>query len=331
MATTTRGENVYECDTCARRNRVPENKFGMDVLPNCNITLGCLGKLRRVFNARDINLTPAIPPEVPGVNDWFQRRSLYTHTQQIADSEWLIKHDLANKPVVHAYVNKIIDGETQLVTEEPTLITTVDLNTTLLTFPTPYSGIAQCISLATQNITNPDATNPVVPVAQTVQMTSDAGELTIATLDDSPAVGLTLSYITHQGTVNIDYINVDNIVSVDSPWVNARQAIIAGRKYTLRSFNLTTTPLAQTVFSRGLIPSGTGFYINTIGSQPVTPGSVLILLGKSPYTAIDRVLDKYVDAYYVDKTSPQTLFDTGKGFALPTIVKKTYPSILVVG
>lgn len=331
MATTIKGENVYECDTCTRKIRIPENKQGLDVLPNCNITLGCLGNLRRVLNVREINLTPAVPPEVEGVSDWFQRRTLYTHNQQIANTEWLIQHNLANKPVIHAYVNKIVDGEETLVTQEPTSIKTIDLNNTLLTFTTPFSGVAQCISLATQNVTNPDATTPAVVTPTTMQLTSDTGELTIATLDETSTVSLTLSYITPTGNSNVQYIAIDNVVSIDSPWVNASQAIIAGRKYTIRSFNLSTTPLAPAAFTQGMIPNGTGFFVSAINGVPLTPGRVLFLLGKAPYSFVDRVLDKYVDPYYINQTSPQTLYDAGKGFVEPSGIKTTYPPILVVG
>lgn len=330
MASTTRGEHVYECDTCIRKIRVPENKQGLDVLPNCNITLGCMGKLRRIFNTREVNLTPAVPPEVPGVEDWFQRRVMYTHTQQIADTDWLIEHNLANKPVIHPYVYKVIDNAEVLVTGEPLSIATVDSNTTLVKFATPEAGSAQCISLTTQNITNPDATTYTPVAADTVQLSSNAGVITIATLNDTPMVNVTLSYLTQTGVTTIDYIGVDDIVSIESPWVNAKQAIIAGRKYTLRSFNLTTSPLAPTAFSQGLIPNGTGFYVSAINHVAPTPGQVLFLLGKAPYASVDRVLDKYIDAYYVDKTSPQTLYNSGIGTVCPSIIKLTYPPILVV-
>jgi len=331
MATTTRGEHVYECDTCNRRNRVPENKQGLDVLPNCNITLGCLGKLRRVTLIRDINNTPANPPEIAGIEDWIQRRVLFTYNQTIADSQWLIKHDLANKPVIHAYVYKVIDGESVLVTEEPLSIETIDLNTTLLTFRTAYSGTAQCISLASQNTTNADSINPAAVPADVLQLSSDNGEVTIATLDSSTTVGITITYLSPQGDVIVDYINIDNVVSVDSPWVNAQKAIINGKMYTLRSFNLLTSPLAPPYFSQGIIPNGAGFYLSAISTQPLTPGRVLYVLGTSPFASVDRIYDRYVDAYYVDKTSPQTYITGGKGFVSPSAVKTTYPQILVVG
>lgn len=330
MISSIRGENVYECDTCRRKERVPQNSKGMDVLPNCNITLGCLGKLRRVLNAREIINTPVFPPEVEGLTDWYARRILYTHEQQIAYPVWTITHNLANKPVIHAYTYIYVDDEAVLQSTEPELIETIDLNTTRLTFKTAVSGLAQCISLTSQNTTNPNATAPIITPASVMQLSSDSGEVTIATLDNSPAINVSASYLTSSAIVQIDYTRIDNTPSIESPWVNVSGAIINGRRYTVRSFNLQTTASAPTYFNQGLVPNDTGFYLTSVNGQPLTPGSVLFLLGTSPYATVDRVLDRVIDPYYVNQTSPQLSVSSGRSYAQPDIIRTTYPPILVL-
>lgn len=99
-----KGESVYKCDVCMRKIRVLTSREGIDVVNRCTITYGCKGRFHRVKNAEEANATPAFPTEVAGVKDWFQRRVEYTHIQPIKSATWVIKHNLANKPIVYAYV-----------------------------------------------------------------------------------------------------------------------------------------------------------------------------------------------------------------------------------
>ena len=87
-----KGESVYKCDTCNRKVRVATSKDGIDVVQRCIITHGCKGKLYRVRDARDVNSTSAFPAEVPGVQDWFQRRVVYDHSQPIKSQKWYYYH-----------------------------------------------------------------------------------------------------------------------------------------------------------------------------------------------------------------------------------------------
>lgn len=327
-----RGESVYQCDVCTRSVRVPTIKEGLEVLSRCIITYNCQGKLHRLTQAKDINDTPAFPPEVQGIQDWFQRKVLYTHEQPVQAATWTIKHNLANKPVLHVYVNKVVDGVETLVTEQPATITTIDLNTTQLTFDVAVSGLVQCVSLASQNATNPGSTAVTAVSTDAVQITSDSGELTIATLIPTALVGVAVSYITSSTNVNvsIEYSSVDNVPSVESPWVGVSIAVINGKKYTVRSFNLTETPLAPAYFAAGLVPNGSAMFISNIGNAAVAPGDALVLLGTSPYASVDRVYDRYIDLGSVNQQTPELYYQAGKGFAQPSIIKSTYPPILVV-
>lgn len=326
-----KGESVYKCSVCSRSTRVPTNKQGLDLIQRCVITHGCQGKLHRVTLTREINQTPAFPPEVQGVEDWYQRRVLYTHDQPVQSQTWTIKHDLETKPRVHVYVNRIIDGVKTQVTSNDAVEKVIDLNTIQLTFSTAESGTAQCIALSSQNSTNPPAVNPVQPTTPSIQITSDGGELTIATLSTDPLISITLTYRPAGGAkVNIEYPRIDTQPSIGSPWSNVRNVLVNGRKYTVRTLNLTTTPLAPAYFAAGDIPAGSTFYVSAISGAPPAVGSCIILLGTAPYGTVDKTYTSYIDPAYVSKGSPQLFYDTGKGFAFTSIVRPTYPPVLVV-
>lgn len=327
-----RNESVYQCDVCTRSIRVPTNREGLDVLTRCNITYGCQGKLHRITLAKDINDTPAFPPEVEGLQDWFQRKVLYTHDQPVQAATWLVTHDLANKPVLHVYVNRVVDGVETLVSTVPKTTTTIDLNNTQLTFEVAESGLVQCVALSSQNATNPGSTDTVAPSTAAVQITGIQGELTIATLVSTPLIGVTLGYVTSSADLDVDieYTSVDDVASVDSPWVGTSTVLINGKKYTVRSFNLTTAPLAPAYFAAGQVPNGSAFSFLSVAGVAPTLGQCLILLGTAPYASVDRVYDQYIDVSAINAATPETFYTTGAGFAYPAVIKSTYPPILVV-
>lgn len=328
----TKGASVYQCDTCSRKLRVMTNRTGLDVLVRCNITHGCQGKLHRLTIAKEIADTPAIAPEVVGLQDWFQRKILYTHTQTVQAATWLIKHNLANKPIIQLYVNSVVNGIQQLVNTIPTTTTIIDANTVKLTFNVAVSGVAQCITLASQNSTNPNATDTVPVSTDIVQLTNDFGELTIATLESSPFIGIKITYYTSlpTGNVIVEYPSIDNITSVDSPWVGARTGVINGKRYTIRSFNLLTTPLGPSYFDVGAIPNGSAFKITTINNSPIKSGDCLILMGASPFASVDRNTTQYVDVSFVSEASPESFYASGKAYIDPSAIRTTYPAIIVV-
>lgn len=327
-----KGESIYKCSACSRRVRVPTNKQGLDIIQRCIITHNCLGKMSRVTNAKDINDTPAFSPEVEGVPDWFQRRVLYTHDQPVQSATWTIRHSLATRPKVYVYVNRIVNGRETLVKVDPKTETTVDLNTIQLTFDTPASGSAQCIALSSQNTTNPTSLAPTETPSEAFQLTSDNGEITIATLSSDPLVGIGLTYRT-SGTeqeLTIDYAGIDATASVGSAWAGTQRVVINGQLYTIRSFNITKTPLAPAYFAGGAVPNGSRFYISTFSNAPPSRGSVLFLLSRSPHATVDRITDRYVDASTISSVSPQLFYNQGRAYAELSVIRTTYPPVLTV-
>ena len=319
-----KGESVYECDVCKRRIRVPTNRVGIDVVQRCTITSSCQGKMHKLIQNKDINATPAFPPEVAGLQDWFQRKVLYTHEQTVQSSKWIVNHDLANKPNIYVYINKYINGVLATVEATNFTVTVVDLNTIELTFSQAEQGLAQCITSASQNSTNPSATAGVAAAAGSIQLTN-SGEISIATLSPMDTVSLTLTYTSPSSTnpVIIQYIGI-GAASVKSPWAGTEYVIVNGKRYTVRSFNIVTTQLAPSYFAAGAIANGTTINV----TDNVNVGDAILLLSTAPYTAADRVYDKFIDVATL-KSGSHLAYNNGIVYADPITVKNTYPPIIV--
>lgn len=322
----TRGEEVYQCDVCGRRTRIPANKYGLNAIQRCIITSGCVGKLHLERNRQEINKTPAFPIAVDGLRDWFQRKILYTHQQPVESDVWIINHELGNRPVIQLYVNTVIDGTTVLTETLPLTTTVIDLNTIEISLSARQSGVAQCISLSSENLINPQFVAPIVDT-KAFQITN-RGEVSIATLDASPTISLSLSYQQSDTNteVTVPYTNIDNVASLESPWVGARKVYIAGRTYTVRSFNVITTPSAVTFFEQGLIRDGSMFRFVV---ADMTPGKNFLLWGTPPYTTVDRLYDRSIDISRLT-TSANIFYSKGEIFVDPIYIKSLYPHITVV-
>lgn len=323
-----KSESVYECDVCKRRTRIPANKRGIEVINRCIITANCAGELHRVTDQRIINDTPAFPPEISGVTDWSQRQTLFTHTQTVAAATWTIKHNLGTKPNVYAY--KLISTDASTTNDDtleritPASISTVDLNTTVLTFSAAVQGVAQCVSPASRVTTT--ATAGVTQTASDIVLAQNC-ELTIATLSSLTHINVSLTYDSPASTslVPVEYYNV-GAPSTDSAWAGAETVIINGKKYTVRSFNIRTTDSGAYYFDAGTLTSGSTFYFTDI----TTPGNTLILMANSPYGSVDRTYNKYIDASTISTSQPELYYNDGAVYASQSVVKSTYPPIIVV-
>lgn len=319
-----KGESVYECDTCKRRTRVPTNRVGLDIIQRCVITSNCQGKLHRIILSKDINDTPAFPPEVVGVQDWFQRKVLYTHEQTVQSAKWIVKHDLANKPNLYVYIKKYVNGVLSDVETTAFTSTVIDLNTIQLTFAQAERGLVQCITSASQNSTNQSATAGVAVADSSIQI-STSGEITIATLDDAEYVNVMLTFNSPSSTdpVIVQYLAVGT-PSVNSPWAGADYVVINGKQYRVRSFNIVTTQLAPPYFTSGAIASGSSITVST----GYKVGDAVLLLANAPYAAADRVHNKCIDAATA-QTGAYLVYNEGTVYADPLVVKNIYPPIIV--
>lgn len=320
-----KGESVYQCNTCNRSIRVPTNRQGIDVIQQCIITASCTGRLRRITIARDVNNTPAFPPDVTGVNDWFQRSVLAEHVQAIKTITWTVIHNLGSFPHTYVYVNRVVDGTETLVQITPKSVAPVDLNTLLITFDQPEKGMVQCVATSSKNTVNQSITTGTVLQVATTQITTTIGELTIATLDQSTSINVGVTYNSPASItpVPVTYLSASS-PTIDSPWVNTSKVIMNGRTYTVRSFNILTTQLAPPLFSSGVIVNGATISFPDVANV----NNTLILLAHPPYQSVDRIYDTYIDVATINKTLPEIYYQDGKWFCAPTIIKSTYPPII---
>lgn len=324
-----RGETVYQCDVCKREVRVPTSKYSTEVIQRCIITKNCLGKLHKVIITADANEVPAIPPAVPGVADWAQRRVFYLHDQTLDNLVWNIEHNLANRPSVQVFITQLQDGEEVLVETDEFELHVIDLNTVEVHFTTPQKGQAQCLAYSSANTVNPQVGVPTVLEQETILLTNNS-EITIATLDSSTLIDFTITYRTPNvpdGILNVEYVGVDNQPSINSPWAGADRVYVNGRSYTVRSFSITEHPLAPSAFGSRLVADGTQFYFSSFSTLP---GQNLILLGTSPFAVVDRIVDRYVDIGLVNQEQPELAYAAGEAYAAPSLIRSAYPLIHVV-
>jgi len=334
--TATKGEVVYECDVCSRRTRVSANRKSIDVVRRCIITANCKGKLHRIVTVKDINSTPAFPPEVAGVLDWSQRRILFTFNQTIRAAKWVVKHNLASKPIVNVYVERQVNDSTATtqVKIDPVAVNIIDDNNLEIIFSQPEQGTAQCIALASKNTANPSTV--ATQVLTDFQLTNQ-GQLTVALLASGPSFtpggakigGFKISYNspTSAFPVLIEYVDQPSPPGGASlsPWVGSSQAIINGRKYYIRTLNAVNTEPAANIFRSGAIASGSTLYF----PDYTTPYQAIILLASAPYAAADRIYDKYIDAASISTVTPQLYYNSGNLYAPQSVIKSTYPPIIV--
>lgn len=319
-----RGDHVYQCDTCNRRVRVPANDRGLDVIQRCIITNDCPGKLHKVLLRKDINNTPASTPKVAGVQDWAQRRVLFDYVQSIEDTEWIINHNLGSIPTLQVFINKdTSDGEISVETLDYTL-TVTDLNTIAITFENAQSGVAQCIAHASANTTNPQQPTPAVAVSNV--LISNSGILTIATLETTPPTALVDVTILFKNPVDnsiteYTFADVDAIPDAESPWAGAYQVMVAGRTFDVRTFDVTT---------EGPIVSGSQMTIQIGGMLTQEYKKNLILLGKPPYAVPDRITDKYIDLAAIGTVQPELYYAGGEVWCATSKIRQVYPPIMVV-
>lgn len=327
MSKSARGDVVYKCDTCKRKTRVPLNIYGFDVVQRCIITENCLGKLHLVSTTQEINSTPAFPPEVIGLQDWFQRKVLFTFSQTIQSDSWTVKHDLETKPLVQVVVHRVDGTGNQILTElapSDFEVVVIDLNNIQIIFEKPESGVAQCIGVASANKINPPTTQ-IINTPDT--LLTNAGEITIATTSNTPAIVVNAVFKTVIQDVIVAYSSVNNVPSVLSPWVGTNIVHIGGKNFTVRSFNILTSFPAPDYFEAGLINDGSPLYFSNFSEEI---GQNFILLGNFPFSTVDRTTDAIIDIATINQTNPQIYYNKGKVYSNPNVTKSIYPPIFTV-
>jgi hypothetical protein len=277
--------------------------------------------------------TPTLTPSVPNLQDWVVHQLVYDHIQYIDSLQWSIPHNLQCQPNLNISVYRDIDGVSQLVPYTGIFDrNTVNPYTTILTFPKVEKGIAQCVAMASQNVTNPMPIPVVVDTTASTQASTNTGVLTICTLSDAPVVNISITFIVPNGSpITVLYEGITIVPTATSPWAGVGQVFLNGKNYHVRSIDIVNNPKVTALFLSGQIPPAGGFfYLTHTNYINIDPGSVLILGANPPYGAVDRIYDKYVDFSSESATSNGIMYNYGKVYVRDTSIKTTHPQILVV-
>lgn len=303
----------FKCDTCDRVIDIIRNKQGLETFGRCNITNGCKGKLK--FQQVLPNfIVGQLPPDIEGLDNWVQRKLLYTHTQTVKRKEWTIKHFLATEPSIQTH---IYDGDV-LVEIEPFEIITIDKNTSKVIFSQAYSGIAQCISRST-NIVQPISKTETIAQEETYTQASVDNVLIFASTDDLSVANVRINW--HDSKSN-SLGFVDQIVEPNStilPWGDYSTVLYKGKPYTIYTVDITPPNNAD---------NGSSFYFTTDGGV-FNPENSIVLFSKPPFSEFDIVKNKIFNMSSIDLSSTflySSLHD-GELFIGDSKIKKVYPPL----
>jgi len=335
----------YQCDVCDRIIDLPQNKKGLEVVQRCIITDGCRGKLSQLAIKLD-HLRGNFPERVKNLNDYVQRQTLYNHRQSVKLEEWDIVHNLGIAPSIQVFVERpkdinlneiditVIDPNSlvDIFEIDPESIAIIDGNRIKVNFEQPEKGIVQLIAKSTKPKVLEDSII-VDEIAPVIELTHDS-ELTIATKSDDVSINLVLEFKTPTGIFHTKDYTVDN-VSIDSAWVDFDEALIAGAKYTIRSFNFKDN---DPIFNTD-IPSGSSVYIKSIDTVPPVVGieprslerkEVLGLLTNYPHEVQDKNVNQYIDFFNinVNNLESQIIFNENDLLIESKSLSSVFPAIL---
>jgi uncharacterized delta-60 repeat protein len=342
---------TYQCSICERQIDLLENTQGLTVFGKCIITNGCKGKLNQLTRNPDNN-RETFPSEVPGLQDYVQRKALFTYTQTLPQNVWNIQHNMGVSPAVDVY---IYNQTNTLVPLSPTqyTITLVDQNNITLTFNTVQTGIAQLVARSTAKIqpqTITPATSPFQVTSNGVFIFAVPKYLTKFDYPPSLIPNPQLPYDLQTAPIRIEVMitepNTESVICTEyldtslfnTPWNDWNEILVRKRKnyYLFSKSILNFRTFGEETTSFSSIPNGTQLAITRIDYgtgvlQPIDAEGLLILLANSPYTSADKIQNQVIDvADMVDNVIPYFTYNTTDFFVDQSCVEKTYPNILNV-
>lgn len=327
MGTVSLKPQRYQCDTCHRSTLVDSNPYGIDILRRCSLTSQCKGSLFSVLvDTTNIDIADDTTTNADG---WTARQVFKQHTQTVKSRTWVIKHGISSQPTVYVYESNSSSSSSLTWTRltEFTHVIVAD-GESEITFSEPRAGIAHITSLASRVV--PQTAAAVTTTVQPISTLSS--EITIATLSDTDRIGITLTFFDTGAATStpIEYISIPVGPSAESAWFGASTALINGRRYYLRSFNLVTSPLAQGYFTSGLIVDGNGAFVSGINGHLPQRGECMILLSDSPHQVVDRVTTSVMDASDISTTEQYAFIKEKTLMIGRPLIKTTYPPITIV-
>lgn len=310
---------IYQCDRCKRTIQLPQNEQGLEVMGKCVITESCHGNL--IFQKTLLTYkTGQATPLAPGLEDWVQRKALFTFTQTLKSTTWKVDHGLGVNPSVKTYV---LDNTGKLVQKDPLSIVYNDPNNLTITFNDQEEGVAQCIARSTAPLGgNITSVSPTIPATQV----STNGILTIATpnLNTVATMMIQLLAPTTFAPLNIATLTFSLLPSISSPWGDTDTISIFGLVYKVQTVDIAV------VLDTLSLPNFTPFYITSVfAGGPIALSDVYLLLGNTPYSLVDKNLVQTLQASSIStaQAARSTYQLKGDLFVQPTLIKSTYPPI----
>ena len=285
----------------------------------CIITESCHGDLvfQKILQSYK---TGQATPLATGLEDWVQRRVLFTFDQTLKNTIWNVDHGLGVNPSVQTYV---FDEDGNLVEKDPESIVFNDPNNLTITFNDPEFGVAQCIARSTAPLGGNVST--VAPTTPPFQISTN-GFLTIATPDLTNAATMTVQFLapTTFAPIAVATLPFSLIPSISSPWGNVDTISISGLVYKVQTVDMAV------ILSTLSLPDFAPFYITGVTTiAPVALGDVIILLGKTPFSQVDKDLTEILKASTVATAAAarNTYQDEGDMFVQPSLIQQIFPPI----
>lgn len=340
---------THQCNVCNRKIDLVENSQGLTAFGKCIITNGCNGKLNKIKRNLD-NVREVFPPEVAGLQDYIQRRALYTFDQALPSPAWTIKHNLGTNPAIDVYVNDV-NGDLGILSPELYTSKLIDQNTITVSFTSSYTGTAQLISRSSVKLQPKTLVPTLAPIQITANGTFIFGIPKFLTkfeypptLLPTPALPFDLSLAPIRIEVSIQRPNTEEEICTEyldatlfeTPWNDWNEVLVRKRKnYYLLSKNiLEFRTFGEDTTTYASIPDGTQLKITRIDYgtgvlQPIDAEGLLIFLSNAPFTSADKIIDSVVDVSdMVDNTIPYFEFRSTDFYVDTTCIEKTYPNIL---
>lgn len=343
---------VYQCTVCDRQIELQEQPEGLEVVKRCIITNECRGNLYKVERKEDF-VVGNFPDNVAGLTNYIQRKVLYNHVQSIAESTWLVPHNLGVNPSVQVVVDRTeqVDGEivTSRVEVEPERITLIDENNLRIFFDRAETGLAQCIARSSAPARGENAIETTFGTVDedttTFVQVSNEGVLTIATNDASgefpPSVvtgsglivaddvPITLRYLDDTSaedlqtaaTIDVAY-NASTPAISTSPWNDAEVVFVENKTFIVRSISF-----GDPVNDSG-VANGTSVFFDQGNAEELR-----VLIALPPYDNVDKQRRQFFRPAF--NQGPQQvlesfIFSNGEFFVNQNVIEEIFPPIYIV-
>lgn len=337
---------VYQCTVCDRQVDLQEQPRGLEVINRCIITDECRGTLYKVERKEDF-VVGNFPDEVAGLTNYIQRRALYNQEQSIAESSWLITHNLGVNPSVQVIVDRTeeVDGVIQefRVEVEPQRIEIIDANSLRVFFDRPETGLVQCIARASapDRLTNAvETTLGTVTEGDTYLQISNGGVITIATDETSGQFGSPQLPIASTASVQLRYISDSQATEIESantidvnydalhppvsssPWNDANVVYVDGQQYAIR-----TIAYGDPVNDSGVTNGTTVFFEQTQAEN------IRVLIAAAPFDNVDKNLRQFFRPSFLQgpqQVLESVIFVDGEFFINTNVIEDVFPPIYIV-